>query len=125
MAVRYRGRSLSLAERDRIDDAEHLGPRIDIADAGIGQMIERQAETGAVVEPVGQLDAGTEFKLVAEVEPVALIVIPGGEAGRQNPALAEKHIDQDTAICGSFELRFWPVSFFLSRLGTTTTPKPR
>lgn len=49
------------AQRYRIDDAEHLGSRVLVADAGIGEVIERQTESRPVVEPVGQLHRRPEF----------------------------------------------------------------
>ena len=91
-------RLVSAAQGNRIDDAEHLGSRVVAADAGIGQMVERHAEPGPIVEAVRQFDRRPEFQFMAKIDAISLVVIACSETGGQNPAASKENIREHAAI---------------------------
>ena len=90
-----------VADRHRIAQHQGLGAGVAVPDAGVRDVVEHEPEARAVVEAIGDLDAGAELRDRAQVLAPAPGVAADGEAGAHHPPLplaAEEDVDQDAAI---------------------------
>jgi len=79
------------------DLQQRFGARVLVADAGVRDVAEGDAEARAVGEAVGEVDLRAELDDAAQVLAVAAAVGADGEAGRQRPA-AEEQIQVEAAV---------------------------
>ena len=58
-------------------------------------MVEGQAKAGTVIEPVGQLHAGTEFDSMAKILAVSVAIQANRKVRRQDPAFTEENVEAE------------------------------
>src|SRR3546814_5951330 len=61
-----------LAERNRVHEHQGFGTGVALVQAGIGDVRERQAEAGVVVEAIGEFQPGSELHRMAQILAVAV-----------------------------------------------------
>src|SRR6185437_3809710 len=90
--------ALGAAERVGIDQQQRFDAGIELGDAGIGDVVEGDAEARLAGEAIGEFDAGLELDRVAEVEASAVAPIPGCRVAGQHDTVAERQLDADAGV---------------------------
>src|SRR5919106_2463195 len=108
-AARWADLPIVEGKRDRVVERGDLGADIVVADAGIRDVREGDAQAPLVGEPPGDLELGADLEHTAEVEPAAAPEGADPDAWRDDHPLAEGEIAEqsgdaeDRAFAGRFQ----------------------